>query len=101
MPEAPEDRERDDRSPSQGHDQWDGGEEVHGLRDVDEGRRSQIDRGVADRLVDAGQRTSRLADREQDAEQDHAEQPPRPSLPAIPRTSGGGSPDGRRRRPVF
>ena len=82
VPEASEDRERDDRSPPQDHDQRDGGEEVHGLGDVDEGRRSQIDRGVADGSVDAGQGTRRLADREQDAEQSDAEEPPRPPLPA-------------------
>ncbi len=84
VPEASEDREREDRSPPQDHDQRDGGEEVHGLRDVDEGRRSQIDRGVAGGSVDAGQGTSRLADREKDAEQNDAEEPPRPPLPAGP-----------------
>ena len=80
--EAPEDRERENRSPSQGHDQRDGGEEVHGLRDVDEGRRPQIGRGVADRSVEAGQGIGRLGDRQNDAEQHDAEEPPRPPLPA-------------------
>ena len=84
VPEAPEDREGKDRPPSQGHDQWDGDEEVHGLRHVDECRRSQIYRGVAYGPVDAGHRTGRLPDRQDDAEENDAEEPPCPPLPACP-----------------